>query len=269
MILLFMLFVANSIALFVISLLLIRNVWCLGANITTIEGWEIERHEMLVRRARKNGGYLDGPDGIRVKITKQEFPYDIGIFQNISQAMGTSFLFWLWPFAVTPSNESGLSFKTNNFEGKYCLFLTEKPWLTLLDSSTSWPPPDPDRMSKKKTDHLEDPSFTSSDHDYIQAFRERQRQDFKRLRQHHTNSLTQRRFHEGYGSTRNPSLAVEGDLPRIINAGGDELAWRDSEGDRLEDFGVDEEVDLYDEDDIPLAELIQRRKASEPTTRFQ
>ena len=105
--------------LFAISILLARNIWCLGANVTTIESWEIERHESLVRRARTRGGYLDGPDGIRVKITKNEFPYDIGILKNIRQGMGSSLLLWLVPFAPTPSNESGLSFETNGFESNY------------------------------------------------------------------------------------------------------------------------------------------------------
>ncbi len=117
MVLLFMVFSGNSITLFGMSLLFIRNIWSLGANITTIEGWEIDRHNILVRRARKHGGFLDGLGGARVKIEKQEFPYDIGIFQNIRQWMGTSMFFWLWPFATTPSNESGLSFETNGFEG--------------------------------------------------------------------------------------------------------------------------------------------------------
>lgn len=117
LIMLFSTFAANCLALFVISLLLIRNIWSLGANVTTIESWEIERHEALVRRARKHGGYLDGPDGIRIKITKQEFPYDIGIMENIYQAMGTTIFLWLWPFAPTPSNETGLCFNTNDFEG--------------------------------------------------------------------------------------------------------------------------------------------------------
>ncbi len=123
MVLLFMLFAGNSITLIGMSLLFLRNLWSLGANITTIEGWEIDRHELLFRRARKRGGYLDGPDGIQVKIQKQEFPYDIGIFSNIHQWMGTSIFLWLWPFAQTPSNESGLSFETNGFEGdSYLLY---------------------------------------------------------------------------------------------------------------------------------------------------
>jgi len=39
-----------------------------------------------------------------------------------------------------------------------------------------------------------------------------------------------------------------------------EEGWRNGEGDRLRDFGVDEEIEFYDEDDIPLATLIQQRK---------
>ncbi|KMU86710.1 palmitoyltransferase pfa4 [Coccidioides immitis H538.4] len=38
-----------------------------------------------------------------------------------------------------------------------------------------------------------------------------------------------------------------------------EEGWRNSDGDRLRDFGVDEEAEFYDEDDIPLTVLIQRK----------
>lgn len=117
MALLFILIVANSVTWFALSILLLRNIWTLGANVTTIESWEIARHETLFRRARASGGYLDGPDGVKVRITKQEFPYDIGIFRNIRQGMGRNPLFWLWPFATTLSNDAGLQFETNGFEG--------------------------------------------------------------------------------------------------------------------------------------------------------
>lgn len=110
--------VANSITLFALSILLARNIWLLGSNMTTIEGWEVERHETLVRRAKALGGYIDGPDGVRVKITKQEFPYDIGIFRNVQQGMGGSVMSWLWPFAASPEATSGSEFETNGFEGE-------------------------------------------------------------------------------------------------------------------------------------------------------
>lgn len=117
MALLFVFVIVNSLTLFALGILLVRNVWSLGANVTTIESWEIERHETIIKRAKVSGGYLDGPDGIRVKITRQEFPYDVGIFQNTQQAMGKNALCWLWPFAPTPLNRCGLWFETNGFEG--------------------------------------------------------------------------------------------------------------------------------------------------------
>lgn len=108
----------NSITLFALSILLLPSLWSLGANITTIEGWEIERHSALLRRARVLGGYLDGPDGIKVRIVKQEFPYDIGIYQNIKQGMGGGLLSWFWPLAASPQIYSGLEFEVNGFEGR-------------------------------------------------------------------------------------------------------------------------------------------------------
>ena len=82
--------VINTFTLMALAILWLRTGWCIAANKTTIETWEIERHRKLLRRSRALGGYLDGPDGIKVWIKKQEFPYDIGIFQNIQQNMGGS-----------------------------------------------------------------------------------------------------------------------------------------------------------------------------------
>lgn len=80
----------NSLTVFGLFVLLVRSLWSIGSNTTTIETWEIERHATLVRRARVLGGYLEGPGGIRVHIKKQEYPYDIGIWANIKQSMGGS-----------------------------------------------------------------------------------------------------------------------------------------------------------------------------------
>lgn len=121
MVFLFLLLVVNSVVLLALGILLARNSWCMGGNITTIEGWEIERHETLVRRARARGGYLDDSDGMKIRIKKQEFPYDIGIYNNIRHSMAGTPLLWLWPFAATPSSESGLMFETNGFEGIHTL----------------------------------------------------------------------------------------------------------------------------------------------------
>lgn len=61
---------------------------------------------------------LDGPDGTKIRIVHQEFPWDIGIWSNLCQAMGTwNPVMWLWPLAGSPRAESGLSFKHNEIEG--------------------------------------------------------------------------------------------------------------------------------------------------------
>lgn len=38
-----------------------------------------------------------------------------------------------------------------------------------------------------------------------------------------------------------------------------EEVWQDNAGDRLDDFGVDEKIEFYDEDDMPLARLVERQ----------
>ena len=86
---LFLLLAVNSMTVFAIFILLLRTIYTLALNTTTIESWEIERHEALVQRARPFGGFLDAPGGVQVRIQKQEFPYDVGIWENIKAGMGS------------------------------------------------------------------------------------------------------------------------------------------------------------------------------------
>ncbi len=220
---------------------------------TTIESWEIERHSRLLRRSRVFGGYLDGPNGVKVRIRKQEFPYDVGIWRNISQGMDSSNpLKWIWPFSATPRN-SGLAFETNGFQ----------------DPSTSWPPPDPDRMPR--TQHHLDPNeaFTYpnrplSNYDEVQAFKMRQQEDL--LRQQNQSEIRHRKpFHKRQASSPDPgleysNLEYDNDVDDSTSGSGEE-GWQDSGGNRLKDYGVDEMIEFYDEDDIPISELLRRRKA--------
>ncbi|KAI4200045.1 MAG: hypothetical protein LQ350_004183 [Teloschistes chrysophthalmus] len=202
--------------------MLVRNIWILGSNVTTIEGWEVERHESLVRRANARGGYLDGPDGMRIRITKQEFPYDVGIYQNARQGMGSTFLLWLWPFAPTPSSATGLDFETNGFE----------------DPGSSWPPPDPERMPRRRYKIADRNPFTygadASGLD-VQGFRERQNQDALR-----------------FANSRDDEQDNAGTTP----------SWRDSAGEQLQDFGVEEDAEWNEEANIPLGELLRFRKSA-------
>lgn len=103
-----------------------------------------------------------------------------------------------------------------------------------------------------------------SNQEQIQAFRKRQDEDLKRYQG--DSSFSRRRpFHERFGRT---ASETEPEYPTSSNPDmsiGEE-AWRNSEGERLADFGVDEEVEFYDEDDVPLAQLIQRKRAVAPHT---
>ena len=252
---LFVLTTVNSLTLFMLGILLVRIAWSLGGNVSTIESWEIERHSRLLRRARVFGGYLDGPNGVKVRIRKQEFPFDIGIWRNITHGMNSGFpLNWLWPFAATPRS-SGFEFETNGFE----------------DPSTSWPPPDPDRMPRMRDQHDPNEAFTYpsmplSNYDEMEAFKMRQRADI--LRQETHSEIRQRKpFHQRQGSSLDSSLQCDHDDYRSDEDAGSgdsasgEEGWQDSGGNRLKDYGVDEVIEFYDEDDIPISELLRRRKA--------
>ncbi|KAL1993248.1 hypothetical protein VTN49DRAFT_3197 [Thermomyces lanuginosus] len=255
----FVLILVNTFTLIALSLLLIRTLWSLGANVTTIESWEIERHRTLLRRARYFGGYLDGPDGLKVRIQKQEFPYDIGIFKNIKAGMGGSsnILSWFWPFSATPDRSTGLDFEINEF----------------ADPDLSWPPPDPDRIPRKPrirdpespfhVPHYDDPEKE------IQAFRARQEADLQRQRGGYfpgNAEMIQRRrkFHERFRDTTYVDDCAESedatDENKNIAFDEGEESWRNKDGERLEDFGVDEVAEFYDDDDVPLAALMQRLK---------
>lgn len=259
-------FAVNSITLFAVGILCIRNIWCLAVNTTTIEGWEIERHRTLVRRARTFGGYLETPDGSQVRIKKQEFPYDIGIWANIVQGMGSSNpIMWFNPFAPSPSVESGLQFEMNGFE----------------DKDVTWPPPDPDRAyNRKPMKVVNEGAFTYqnselSAEDTMAAFRTRQAEDVVRRRQPFVERLEAVQRTEArddgdvyeYGDDASDAEDEEREGKKY-GVGEGEEGWRNSEGERLKDFGVDEDVEFYDEqdDDIPLADLITRRRKATAST---
>lgn len=246
----------NSLTLSALFVLLARNFWLLGGNTTTIEGWEIERHESLVRRSKKNGGYLEGPNGVQLRVTKQEFPYDIGIFRNFQQALGRNPLLWLWPCALTPKNASGLAFETNGFEGGHLhakLFCDNHSLIYEVDPNSCWPPPDPDKIPRQRgTPYTKSFIFDGnsvSNQDYVEAFRKRQSQDLGRLNN---------KRHGAHRPSNNPV-----DRPSF-NSDRDQkqkVLWKNSEGESLHDFGVDEEAERCDEDNLTLSELLRWRRS--------
>lgn len=248
---LLLLLVVNSVTWLGLFILLVRTIGSLLFNTTTIESWEIERHETLVRRARVLGGSLEGPGGVKIRIRKQEFPYDIGLFSNIVQAMGDTIniFSWLWPFAATPNRNAGWDFKTNGFE----------------DATVTWPPPDPDRIPiPKGSIPVNDPDIPlsyASARDQVEAFDRRQEADLNRPRPYST-VQRRKRFHERFQDE--PSYESDDEQRPAQTYGNDsdegEESWRNAEGERLRDFGVDEDVEFYDEDEIPLGILMEQRR---------
>ncbi|OBT69944.1 hypothetical protein VE03_00622 [Pseudogymnoascus sp. 23342-1-I1] len=248
----------NTLALFILLILLVSAGNSLAMNTTMIESWVIERHESLANKARYHGGYVHGPGGRRIRIRKQEFPYDIGIWRNLVQGMGTpNVLAWLLPVAAgDPGNESGWEFPVNGFE----------------DPDVTWPPPDPDRMAQEPwtravPDRRE--GFVGGDGgDEVQEFRRRQQMDYeKRGLVGRGLDGRNRQISGAPGSYDWLDLeGEEGDGSEYEGqeeeAGGSD-GWFNSDGDRLRDYGVDEEAELVDweeDDDIPLGELLRRRR---------
>ncbi|KFX88880.1 hypothetical protein V490_07362 [Pseudogymnoascus sp. VKM F-3557] len=252
---LIILFATNTLTLFILLILLVSAGNSLAMNTTMIESWVIERHESLANKARYHGGFVHGPGGRRIRIRKQEFPYDIGIWQNLVQGMGTpNVLSWFLPFAGGPDNETGWEFPVNGFE----------------DPDVTWPPPDPDRMAqapwlREGTDRKEG-ILHGDGGDEVQEFRRRQQQDYEKR------GLVGR----GLGGRNRQASGAPGSYDWLELSGeegdGSEYegqdadgsdGWINSDGDRLRDYGVDEEAELVDweeDDDIPLGELLRRRR---------
>ena len=84
----------------------------------------------------------------------------------------------------------------------------------------------------------------STNESNLNAFRRRQQEDVRRYDQGATNLEQPQTLHRKYS-----------------RKGGE--GWRNSEGDRLDDLGVDEDAEYYDEDEIPLTELLRRRHVRE------
>ena len=100
---------------------------------------------------------------------------------------------------------------------------------------------------------------SGSSREQIDAFRRRQEEDLRRF--HRTEPVIRRRpFYERYKASDQEKYEDPKHQSKDSPFDGGEEAWRDSEGDRLDDFGVDEDIEFYDEDDIPLAELLLRQR---------
>ncbi|PHH82465.1 hypothetical protein CDD82_5878 [Ophiocordyceps australis] len=236
-----------------IMLVTTLRTWLL--NCTMIEGWQSDRHEALLDRATgRDWWHLTGPDGKQVRLQRVEFPYDIGFFANMAQAMGTSNpLLWLFPFAGNPlvgANQRGLGWEweENGFN----------------PNEGMWPPPDPDKMYRRggawpSTRHSEVLDDDLGPEERKRAFQLRQEQDVRRR------ALLMAELEE----VDDYDMVDMNETPRHQS-----LGWSNSDGERLGDYGVDEDmqdadaqaiygdtgaIDDNEQDNVPLGELLRRR----------
>ena len=106
----------------------------------------------------------------------------------------------------------------------------------------------------------EDLSNTESS---VIAFHRRQQKDLKRYHQGATDSNQHESLHEKKGCEGYEDQIITSHSAESTKQGSDGDGWRDSEGDKLDDFGVDESAESYGEDDIPLTDLLRRRHVRE------
>lgn len=95
----------------------------------------------------------------------------------------------------------------------------------------------------------------------IEAFNRRQSDDLKRPRPF-SQVQRRKRFHDRFQQEELHEEATERPPGPIYGDESDEgeESWRNADGERLGDFGVDEDVEFYDEDDVPLAVLMEQRR---------
>ncbi|KAM0282589.1 hypothetical protein ACHAQH_002957 [Verticillium albo-atrum] len=227
-------------------------------NMTTIESWESDRHDDLVA----NRGGRAWWDAGRPPYQRVEFPYDLGLFANLSQAMGTrNPLLWLVPVAGNPRVEgkgTGWEYEENGFNPREGM----------------WPPPDPNKMrgsgsaggvwpgARAALERSGGPRYATPAED-MAAFRRRQEADLRRWEGSRAEIMAELEEGEDYDM-------LDEDHDNLGKAAG-AAEWTNSDGERLRDYGVDEDAEITSvdlgrgnldqaDDDVPLAELLRRRK---------
>lgn len=130
----------------------------------------------------------------------------------------------------------------------------------IVDSHLGWPPPDPDRYVLPRPipgseAEIQGGSFTRAD---VEAFRERQRKDLERFQQNPNAKL----------SLRVPNDLMSSEAEYLKESSDDEssddgvattssrdksFVWLNSEGERLEDFGVEDDEIFYEELNKPVS----------------
>jgi palmitoyltransferase len=246
-----------------LGIMLATTVRAWVMNMTMIEGWEQERHEAVLGRYDDGEYYYDN-DGERVMIEPVEFPYDIGFFANMAQAMGTNNpLMWFFPIAggpkIDPSgNGTGWTWRENGFNTREGM----------------WPPVDPEKARRAAraagwpaaAGSVQGDGYVFEEHatpeEAKAAFLMRQQDDFRRRQSQRSRIIAELEEGDDLGE-----VELQGAEYDFFEEGMDgEPGWTNADGDRLRDYGVDEEAEneelipLDADDEVPIAELLRRRK---------
>lgn len=281
-------FVAG-VASLALGILLITTLKGWLFNTTMIEGWEIERHEAVLERRVGGGGGSSSEDAFwpssRTRdgdgdggggggfVDAVEFPYDIGFWDNLCAGMGTrNLLLWFLPFAGHP-------IVAGNGDGKMTGTGWEYEENGLNDAEDMWPPPDPAKTRHNKVwrqrrremdeerERFEDEGRWARPEDQREAFRRRQQQDLRRWEGRIMEELEEL-GDDGYDFVDEAHAPGRG---IVVDEG--KQGWVNAEGEHLGDYGVDEDAEFDepgeeeiiqedgdDDDDVPLGEIIRRRK---------
>lgn len=273
----------GSVTALALFIMLVNTVKGWLFNQTMIEGWEMDRHEALLSRRHGRRGWWDDDDGAAGQgkpLERVEFPYDVGLWENMCQAMGSRNPLW-WPVPLAGNPRVGAGGKGPGWEWEENGFNRE-PGM--------WPPPDPEKARRAGR------SWPASRRDFAAELRDvdaadggdareafRKRQEADQLRRRRTAArklvaeLEEEEEDDDYGSDDYDHDDIDDDddggYKRRMPPPG---PWVNSDGETLHDYGVDEDAeaedglellpdgdynDNYDDDDVPLAELMRRRKA--------
>lgn len=281
--------IVGGLTSFALVILLVTTVRGWMLNITMIEGWEQERHDAVLLRSRR-AGWWSGAG--KVTIERVEFPYDIGFFANMAQAMGTrNVLTWLDPLiggAPKVSKEvgkgTGWEWEENGFNDREGMWPPADPekLRRAAEGIKGWPGSEAARQEAQRVDKK-----WASPQEEMAAFRARQEMDLRRRRGTSgviaeldedeeiedleydyvdDDSAGSGGYYEDENEYEDGEATADNAVPVIPGQGyyergfDGEPGWTNSEGDRLRDFGVDEDVE-DDDEDVPLGELLRRRKA--------
>ncbi|KAK8104180.1 DHHC zinc finger domain-containing protein [Apiospora kogelbergensis] len=250
----------------------------------------------------------DADDPVLFRLEPVEFPYDIGIFSNMAQAMGTAnVLLWFFPFAAGPRVAS---FSPSRKEGEDSTGW-EYEENGMNDDEGMWPPPDPAKMRHSRAwnerrrrelaaerEAYDNDNRKRNNEDQREAFRRRQEIDMRRWQkpgsgQHEAGRILgeleemdgggyefvddDRYSYENYQEQDQQDQPLRPGSQRggvVLDEG--KSGWVNADGEQLGDYGVDEDaefdeddevlvepvedVEAHEDDDVPLAELIRRRK---------